>query len=118
MNKLYNKDCEKVADFLIDLTQHTDIEKDEPGKIILKVSLSAYKQFLEGVDGLDLSAILKRFNGIKKYDFSLFWRTIEIEYDTSVIERSLWNDLINSGKNEDEKQRVRKNLVNLLSAHS
>lgn len=118
MTSFYRDDCEKLADFLINLTQHTDIDRDEPGKITFKVSLSAYHQVMKGIDGLDLSAALHSFSGIKNYEFSLFWRTLQIDYDTSIIDRKLWRDLINSRNSQSERQQVKQSLVNLLRDHS
>lgn len=117
MTKLYDEKCEKVVDFLINLTEHTDIAEDEPGRIKLKVSLTAYKKVVEGVDGLDLSEVLKSFTGIKKYDFSLLWRTIEIDYDTSIIDRTLWKELIGARSNATGKQQVKESLMSLFCKH-
>lgn len=118
MTELYNKDCERVVNFLIDLTEHTEIAKDEPGRITLKVSLTAYRQVVAGMDGIDLTEVLKSIKGIKKFDFSMFWRTLEIDYDTSIIDRTLWTDLINSKKNENGKQRLKHDLISLLRNHA
>lgn len=118
MTILHPDECEKVADFLIDLTEHTDIAKHEPGRIAIKFPLSAYRQAIEGIDGLDLVSALKSVSGIRSYDFSFFWRTLEIVYDSSVIDSGLWKDLTRPNKNENQKKQVKDVLINLLNNES
>ena len=115
---MYNEDneiYEKIADFLIDLTASSRILKHRNGNIILKVPLMAYSRAINGIEGISLSKVLENFGGIKDYDFSFFWSTLEIQYDTAIISGDLWEDLIGGSENRSQRTVIRQRLVQLLN---
>ena len=110
-----NDICEKVADFLIDLMARTKILKHQNGNVTLKISLAAYSLAVNGVDGINLSNVLNGFSGIKKYDFSFLWSTLDIHYDTTIIPHDLWEDLIGGSENRSSRTVIRQRLAQLLN---
>ena len=118
MNFEEDRSYEKLADFIIDLISGTELVSHSKGKIDLKVPLEAYSKALRGVDGINLSEVLAGFNGIRKYDFSLFWRTLEIQYDTSIIPGSLWEDLVNVKQDPSIRTETRERVLDILRGNS
>jgi hypothetical protein len=118
MNCNDNRNCERLADFIIDLTSHTEIISHDKGKIRLKVSLAAYSMAMKGVDGINLTEALDSFTGIDKYDFSFLWRTLDIDYDTSQIPGRLWEDMVNGGGAPSMRPQTRQSLIALLNGNS
>jgi len=118
MNCDDNHNCEMLADFIIDLTSHTEIISHDKGKIRLKVSLAAYSLAMKGMDGINLTEALDSFTGIDKYDFSILWRTLYIDYDTSRIPGHLWESLVNGGGANSTRPEIKQSLMALLNGNS
>ncbi len=118
MNCNDNHNCEMLADFIIDLTSHTEIISHDKGNIRLKVSLAAYSLAMKGIDGINLTEALDNFPGIVKYDFSILWRTLDIDYDTSRIPEHLWESLVNGGGATSTRQEIKQSLMSVLNGNS
>ena len=118
MTNLRHENFEKFVDFLVNIVDYTDLSKHEPGKITFKFSMSAYRRAVSALDGISVSDAMKDFRGIKDYDFSLFWRTLEIVYDPSIVDRTLWGELIGAKGNESRKHEVKDRIMDLAPDNS
>lgn len=118
MNFEEDRSYEQLADFIVDLISGMELVSHSKGKIDLKVPLEAYSKAVRGVDGINLSDLLAGFNGIRKYDFSLFWRTLEIQYDTSIIPGSLWENLVKVKQDPSIRGKTKESVLDILKGNS
>ncbi|MGC8659766.1 MAG: hypothetical protein ACP5U1_11885 [Desulfomonilaceae bacterium] len=115
---MQSKDSEKfvhVADFIINITAGIEILKHTDGNIKLKIPLATYISAMKSVDGIDLYSAFENFNGIQKYDFSFIWGSLDIHYDSGVIPRDLWHDLIRANADPGSRERAKQRLLSLFN---
>ena len=108
VNKTENKDV--IIDKLIDLAGQTEIVHHIPGRIRLKLKLTA---LLLAMD-LDASELVNHFAGILDARTNAAARSIIISYDTQIIAPDLWEHLVNGRKATSPGNTPREILRNLF----
>ena len=98
-----------LIDRLIDLAAQTGIVHHIPGRIRLRVKLSA----LHLAKGLDAADLMKYFNGILDARANAAARSIVIGYDQKVIDPDFWSRLVNPEKDPALRCSVREQLEKL-----
>jgi hypothetical protein len=99
-----------LIDRLIDLAAQSSIAHHIPGRIRLKVKLSA----LLLARDLDISDLVNRFSGIWDARANAGARSIVISYDTGTIPPALWERMVNGENDPSHRQSIREELLKLV----
>ena len=99
-----------IIDRLIDLAAQSSIAHHIPGRIRLKVKLSA----LLLARDLEISDLVDRFSGILEARANAGARSIVIGYDTATIDPALWDRLVNGDDDPSHRQSIREQLQRLV----
>jgi hypothetical protein len=113
MRPLNQETVDNVINFLVNLTQHTEIVDHVSGRITLSFSISALGLLRE--EGASLTGMIDAIPGLKGYSMSLLWRSVVIDYDSSVLPDDLWSDLLALEKMPELKASVLERLASLFN---
>ena len=97
---------DQIVSVLKDLIENTTITNHIPGKIKLKVSLSALKIF----KSIDVDEMIRYFPGVLDYQFKPFKRTVDIEYDHEKMPYDIWENMEQSKKQPELKTKLKEQL--------
>lgn len=99
-----------LIDTLIELAAQSTIAHHIPGRIRLKVKLSA----LLLARDLEISELVDLFTGILDARANPGARSIVISYDTGTIAPSLWERMVNGKNDPSQRQSIREQLLSLV----
>lgn len=99
-----------LIDKLIELAAQSSIAHHIPGRIRLKVKLSA----LLHAQDLDISELVERFSGILDARANPGALSIVISYDTGIIAPGLWERMVNGKSDPSQRQSAREELLKLV----
>ena len=95
-----------IVSVLTKLIEHTTITNHIPGKIRLKVSLSAIKI----LKSIDVDEMIRYFPGLLDYQFKPLKRTVDIEYDHEQMPYDIWESMEQSKKQPELKTKLKEQL--------
>ena len=99
-------DAERIISLLLELVPHARVSEHQPGRIVLKLTLSA----LGRIKGLDLGRIVDLIPGIVSARGKWLARTIEIDYDQGRLSYDLWESLMDIREKPERSPIVRAQL--------
>jgi hypothetical protein len=99
-----------LIDRLIELAGQSAIAHHIPGRIRLKVKLSA----LLLARDLEISDLVDRFEGILDARANAGSRSIVISYDTGTIAPGLWERMVDGKSDSARKESIREQLARLV----
>ena len=98
-----------IVDFLMKLAPHTQIAHHIPGRIRLKIAVSA----LDLIQGVDVEALLARLPGVKNLRINPPAMSAIVEYDQRLLPFDLWERLVKAPHRPELEAEVRKQLEGL-----
>ena len=98
-----------TIDFLIKLAPHTQIAHHIPGRVRLKIAISA----LEILQGVDVEEVLRCLPGVRDLRINPAAMSAVVEYDERLLPFSLWERLAKSAHQPEVAAEIRKHLEGL-----
>ncbi|PIE58678.1 MAG: hypothetical protein CSA33_01890 [Desulfobulbus propionicus] len=105
--------AEEIVDTFLDHIRYLQIAHHVPGRIRVKARWNALPK-LAAVDMDELQRVIHLVPGIYEYRINKKALSVVIEYNTTTLPYTLWEDVGTLAENPLNKERVRQQLLALL----